>query len=399
MECTRRLHREPVRGGGVHRGHRARAAQPCRAADLLAAVRRQRRSDNGLPGRRLQPAATRQRYLADIAAAGSGIESATARGGAGAGAAVSDLSELAQNLQTYTHEIETAPADNRLALPLGAAYLREATELMRGTLLRDAEDLYAAENASLTGASARATGLPLIASPWRRASSSAARSAGHRAGPRAAPTGCSTSAWPAGAVVVLPVGWLILAYVGARGDLLNAQARGLATVEAIAQVGIAAQEAHADESLTLIDNTGDDPYQADYVARQVRSAPAGHAAAAASIAAQGTPGGAGGGGGGSQRRADLVRGARAVRSLDDNGNHPMAVASVLGTAPSDEGAAFTRLSGDLTSAIACDQAVFDATAHTAAASVHRTGARRDRGGADHGGRLRLGPEPPHAEYR
>ena len=35
----------------------------------------------------LEPAATRQRYLADIAAAGAGIENATAQGGAGTGAA------------------------------------------------------------------------------------------------------------------------------------------------------------------------------------------------------------------------------------------------------------------------------------------------------------------------
>ena len=75
----------------------------------------------------LEPAATRQRYLADIAAAGAGIENATAQGGASTGAAASDLSALAQDLPTYAGEIETARADNRLGLPLGAAYLREAT--------------------------------------------------------------------------------------------------------------------------------------------------------------------------------------------------------------------------------------------------------------------------------
>ena len=38
-------------------------------------------------------------------------------------------------LPVYTGEVETARADNRLGLPLGAAYLREASALMRGTLL------------------------------------------------------------------------------------------------------------------------------------------------------------------------------------------------------------------------------------------------------------------------
>src|SRR6202042_2974879 len=68
----------------------------------------------------------------------------------------------------------------------------------------------------------------------------------------------------AGALVVISLAWLAAAYLGARSDLLHAQARGSATVEAVAQVGIVAQEAHDDESLTLIDNTGDDSYQADY---------------------------------------------------------------------------------------------------------------------------------------
>ena len=46
----------------------------------------------------LEPAAVRQRYLADIGAAESGIEEATANGGAGSGAAAQDLDTLAADL-------------------------------------------------------------------------------------------------------------------------------------------------------------------------------------------------------------------------------------------------------------------------------------------------------------
>ena len=49
---ARGLHREPVRVGGVERGHHPRAAEPRRAADLLAAVRRERRRRDRLPDRR-----------------------------------------------------------------------------------------------------------------------------------------------------------------------------------------------------------------------------------------------------------------------------------------------------------------------------------------------------------
>jgi hypothetical protein len=315
----------------------------------------------------LEPAATRQRYLADIAAAGSGIENATAQGGAGTGAAAQDLSTLARDLPAYSGEIETARADNRLGLPLGAAYLREASGLMRGTLLAKAEDLYAAENASLSGTSARATGLPLIcvtaavglavgcalyrASRWLHGRTNRVLNVGLLA---------------AGVVVVLSVGWLAVAYADARSDLLDARASGLATVQAAAQVGIAAQEAHADESLTLIDNTGDDAYQADYLSRQHALGPGpGTLLTTTLTAAQGTPA--------APAVAAAVRDARAwfaahamVRSLDDKGDHGAAVASVLGTAPGDAGSSFTRLSDDLAAAVNTDQAVFDSTAGSAA---------------------------------
>ena len=314
----------------------------------------------------IEPASTRNRYLADISAASSGIESATAQVGPGSGRAGQNLAALAQGLPTYTQEMGNAVADNRLALPLGAAYLREASALMRGTLLPNAKDLYAAENASLVGTSAQATGLPLVgatlvvglavlfvlyrASRWLRGRTNRTLNVGLVA---------------AGLLAVISLAWLAAAYLGARGDLLDAQARGSATVEAVAQAGIAVQEAHADESLTLIDNTGPDAYQADFVKQQDALGPGpGTLLTAASDAAQGTPA--------APAMAAAVVDARSwfaahaqVRFLDDNENHIKAVASVLGTGPEDAGASFARLSADLSSAINSDQAVFNTTARSA----------------------------------
>jgi hypothetical protein len=314
----------------------------------------------------IEPAATRQRYLTDISAAGAGIEGATASGGAGSGAAAADLSVLAEDLPAYSGEIETARADNRLGLPLGASYLREASGLMRGTLLAKAQNLYAAENTALDGTSAQATGLPLVcvtavaglvvcyllyrASRWLRGRTNRVLNTGLLA---------------AGLIAVISVAWLGVAYAGARGDLLDAQARGSATVEAIAKVGIAAQEAHADESLTLVDNMGDDSYQADFNDQQRALGPGpGSLLAAAQTAARGTPA--------APDVAAAVTDAQTwfaahkkVRNLDNNGSHAAAVASVLGTASGDAGASFARLSADLSSAVTSDQAVFDATARSA----------------------------------
>ena len=64
-----------------------------------------------------------------------------------AGSAVGDdLATLSGQLPVYTDEVGTARADNRLGLPLGAAYLREASALLRGTLLPSASDIYTRES-------------------------------------------------------------------------------------------------------------------------------------------------------------------------------------------------------------------------------------------------------------
>jgi hypothetical protein len=316
----------------------------------------------------IESAATRARYLADIRAASSGIESATAQGD-GAPAAAADLATLARGLPAYTQEMGNADADNRLALPLGAAYLREASGLMRDTLLPAADNLYAAENASLHGTSAQATGLPLIvvtlvaglaagyalyrAARWLRGRTNRVLNAGLLG---------------AGVALVVSLAWLAAAYLGASSDLRHAQARGSATVEAVAQVGIVAQEAHADESLTLIDDTGLDSYQTDYVRQQRALGPGpGTLLAAASRAAQGSPAAPAVAAAVTDAGAWFAAHAR-LRDLDDNGRHGAAVTSALGTAPGDAGASFTRLSDDLAAATASDQAVFDSAAPSAASA-------------------------------
>jgi len=164
------------------------------------------------------------------------------------------------------------------------------------------------------------------------------------------------------------VAWLAAAFLGARGDLLDARARGSATVAAVAQVGIAAQEAHDDESLTLIDNTGYDGYQADYLTQEQALGPGpGKLLTAASTAAAGTPAAPAVEAAVTEAKAWFAAHA-SLRSADDNGRHPAAVASALGAQPGDAGAAFTRLSGDLSAAINSDQTVFDSTARSASSA-------------------------------
>jgi hypothetical protein len=313
----------------------------------------------------LEPAGVRQRYLADIGAAETGLEDATGRGGLGQGATAEDLRTLAAGIPLYSGEIETARADNRLALPLGAAYLREASALMRGTLLPAAQGLYNAENTSLGTTSAQATGLPLItvtaviglavgfglyrASRWLARRTNRVFNYGLLA---------------AGLAIVISLAWLGAAYANGRSSLLSAQAKGSTPVAALARVDIAAQQAHADESLTLIDNSGDDSYQQDYLSLQKTLGPGqGTLLTAAQAAAAGSPA--------ATAVAAVVDDAQewykahaSVRSLDDAGNHAGAVRSALGNGPDDAATWFGQLSAHLTAGMAADQAAFGSSARS-----------------------------------
>jgi hypothetical protein len=309
----------------------------------------------------LEPLAARHRYLADIAEAASSLESATAV--AGQSAAAADLARISAGLPVYTGEVETARADNRLGLPLGAAYLREASSLMRGTLLPAARDLSAQANARLAAESGQATGLPSIAialvvaiivgyALYRAQRWLSGRT--HRV----VNFGLAVAS-VAGAVSLL---WLIIAFTVARVELGQAHDHGSAPVEALAQADIAALQAHADESLTLIDNSGDDSFQADFTSVRAKLGPGpGTLLTAASSAASGSPGS----GYAAAAAADATAWYAAhqrVRSQDDSGAHSLAVQSAIGSAPGDSAAAFGRLDSALSSGIAADQVVFHARA-------------------------------------
>jgi hypothetical protein len=298
----------------------------------------------------LEPAGLRQRYNADVSQAALAIQSASALVGP-SGAASKDLATLSAGLPAYAGEVGTAVADNRLGLPLGAAYLREASALLRGSLLPAASDIYTKESGQLTASSAQATGLPLLvlallvglalgyvlyrASRWltRRT---------HRV--------FNYGLLVASVAGVVSLAWLAAAFFVGRGDLLHAQQSGSALAEAYARAEVAALRAHADESLTLIDNSGDDSYQADYLAQKKLLGPG--------------PGTLLAGAGAPSAAADAqawYQAHAALRAQDDAGSHAKAVTSALS---GQAATTFAALSADLSHGIDASQAVFAASARS-----------------------------------
>ncbi len=234
----------------------------------------------------LEPAADRQRYDADITQAAIRIEAASALLGPSAARAQlpghlskqastagsatgDDLATLSAGLPVYADEVGTARADNRLGYPLGAAYLREASTWLRGTLLPAAGDIYTKENGLLTSASAQATGLPLIVITvviglglgllLYRSSRWLTRRTHRRV---------NYGLLVAAVAFAVSLVWLAGAFAFGRAELLHAQQQGSAPAEAFARADVAALQAHADESLTLIDNSGIYSYQQDFIAQQ-----------------------------------------------------------------------------------------------------------------------------------
>jgi hypothetical protein len=324
----------------------------------------------------LEPAAARQRYNADITQAAIRIQAASALVGSSAartqlpgqlnkqapaaGSTIGgDLATLSAGLPVYTGEVETARADNRLGLPLGAAYLREASALLRGTLLTAASDIYTRESGLLTSASAQATGLPLIVfavvfglgtgyvlyRSWRWLTRHTHRVINY---------GLLVAAVAGAASLV----WLAGAFTVGRTELLHAQQHGSGPAEAFARADVAALQAHADESLTLIDNSGDDSYQRDFVSQQklLGPGPGTLLAAVRAPAGSGVSVSAVGADAQAWYRAHL-----ALRTLDNTGKHAAAVQSAL---TGDAAAQFASLSTALSNGINADQAVFASSAHS-----------------------------------
>jgi hypothetical protein len=307
----------------------------------------------------IEPPAARQRYLADIARAASYLEAATAAaGGQGQGAR---LTVLSTELPVYTGLVETARADNRLGLPVGAAYLAEASELMRSRLLPAADGLYRRENAQLSAVYGQATGLPMLGIVVALIAAAVLIGV-QRWLARRTRRVLNHGLVIASAAGLISLAWLLVAVSVARVQFSDARDHGSAPVQALARADIAALRAHADESLTLIHRSGQDAYQADFVAVQKQLGPGpGTLLTAAATAARGSPAARAAAGAAAVAPAWYAADQR-VRALDDGGNYEAAVQLAIGPGPSSSGRLFRQVQARLTAAISADQAEFAAAA-------------------------------------
>jgi hypothetical protein len=310
-----------------------------------------------------EPPALRARYLDDIQASSAALVNAAA----GSASDRRALQQISTGLPMYAGLVETARADNRLGLPLGAAYLREASALMRNTLLPAASTLYESETGSLADDRDSAAGFPWIAIPLGliavallfRAQRMLARRTRRLLNPGLV---LATLA------VIVALGWLAISWTADTSALHASNVKGSAQVDALAQARIAALRSRADEALTLVARGNGAAFQDDFTATMARLQ--GTRKAGGLLASAQDPSGD------PVAVADARAAAKdlaawqavhtAIRSRDDSGSYPDAVQLAIGTGDSDAPALFSKVDTDLSHGIDAANATFTSEATTAA---------------------------------
>jgi hypothetical protein len=212
----------------------------------------------------LEASAQRERYAGDLRAA-SGQLATLARQAGGSTQTRAAVQTLATQLPVYSGLVETARASNRQGFPVGAAYLRKASTLMREHILPSAGQLYEVEARRLSGdyRSGVSTGtlleviavvcaiLGLLAAIQVRLARVT-----HRV---------FNVAMALATAFVLALGaWMIVGLIGEQNALSRAQSTGSDPVQVLSAARILALRAQGDEGLALVARGGGEASLTDF---------------------------------------------------------------------------------------------------------------------------------------
>jgi hypothetical protein len=210
----------------------------------------------------VEPADLRARYETDIAQAGAALAKAAGDVGGVEGAS-QQVNQLSQALPVYTGLVETARANNRQGFPTGGAYLREASTLMRSTLLPAAQELYRIDIERLNEGQDDANAVPWLLIGFTvllLAALIATQIHLTKRTNRLLNVGLLVATIAVGVGVI----WGALAMVVSSAHVSTANRDGSQQVDALVQARIVALQCRANETLTLVAR-GDGPqYETDY---------------------------------------------------------------------------------------------------------------------------------------
>ncbi|ALG07935.1 hypothetical protein [Kibdelosporangium phytohabitans] len=304
----------------------------------------------------LEPPAVRARFEQDIAQASNALAIAVAaREPADVTAPHSPLTTLSGQLPVYTGLVETARVNNRQGLPLGIAYQREASNLMRTQLLPAAQQLYDDEIGRVSADQNRAGGFPfaelllglavlavlVVAQIYVRRRTNRVFNVGLVAATVAA---------------VISLVWVSVAAFSVISSVDDSRIDGSIQVDVLARARIATLQARGDETLTLVARGTGKVYEDDFdqVTRSlsgllneaVGKATDGAVSAKVTSARSTTD--------------EWLRAHDELRKQDDGGNYAAAVRLAIAAVPEGTAAAFDKLDTDLRGAIDLTRAAFNA---------------------------------------
>ncbi|MEU4619509.1 hypothetical protein AB0G04_05965 [Actinoplanes sp. NPDC023801] len=305
----------------------------------------------------------RTRYLDDLARATSALTIAL-RDADDAEAEL--LRVVADQLPAYTGLVETARSYQRLGVPLGGAYLREASGLMQQTILPAAAGVFDSTHRRLVTEQDEAAGFPWLVTLLVLATGAALIAAQVLVARRSRRT-FNLGLVAASAITVLALLWSVVALGASAARLETGRRDGSVLVSLLANAGRAALQARANESLTLVARGGGATLEKDFTARMDELIGVdGRRGLFARALAQAPS---------SDRRAIAAARDEAVRwrtlheqvrVADNGGDWDKAVE--LATAPGDDAlpAVFARLDSGLAEALAVGNARVDGQAEQAA---------------------------------
>ncbi|ORA80315.1 hypothetical protein BST28_09610 [Mycolicibacter kumamotonensis] len=196
-----------------------------------------------------EPRAVRERYEQAITAAAVAVTRAA--GGLSDEPLLALLGRINAELAVYTGLIETARTNNRSGDPVGSSYLSEASELMQHTILPDAQRLYQATSATVDVQTTASTRVPapviLVVATTVLFGAFAHRWLARHTRRRINP-GLVTG----GLAILLMVIWVGTVLVISTAGSRTAKDTAAESLKAITNLAITAQQARADETLSLI---------------------------------------------------------------------------------------------------------------------------------------------------
>jgi hypothetical protein len=214
----------------------------------------------------LEPAARRARYLHDVRAASNSLATLTRQLGASASARDA-VATITDQLPIYTGLVEAARANNGQGLPVGAAYLRQASDLLTKTILPAANQLYTTEATRLSDDYSPGTSTAtLVAFIVAMVLSLALLIYAQLYLARISHRILNVPMLVATVLLVALSVWGVVGLVREQNALATAQRDGSDSVEVLSATRILVSRAQSDESLTLIARGGDTQHGLDFEA-------------------------------------------------------------------------------------------------------------------------------------